>query len=874
MAENYNLGTAYGTIELNASALSRAAAGFDLLGNKMLLIGGAAVAGFGYAVKAAAGFEQQMSRFGAVGNATEGQMDKIREKALQLGRDSAYGASQVVEAFAELAYAGATTHEILSGLGDATIYLAAAGEIPLADAAKDLIVTLDQFGLKGKDAKNTANEMARAANASTASISDLVTSLRYVGTVAGPLNFQFRDVAQSLAILANEGLRGSTAGTSLRGILVGITKPSAAATEAMRQLGIITLDGSNQFFDAAGHIKSMADISEVLKKSTEGLTDKEKANAFATIFQRRAMAAALDLARGGKGAFDDLAASQQYNTTAQRIMKEKLDNLNGSIKILKASLQTFAIVLGEQFQPALKAIADTLREVTNWFIKLPGPVQKIIGSMLLFGGGGLVVAGSMAKIAAVSVRTFKGLNDVGAGFKLMGGLIRNFVSGMQLLGTTLLTNPIFLFIVALVALAVIFYLLYTRSETFRRGIQRIGEAAQAAGRWILQAFKTAWEWVKNNWPDLLLILLGPIGAAIIAWRHFKDQILSALQSVWNWIKSNWDLLTPLLLGPFGLVIIFIKRWGNDFVNLIKSAIDKAVGFINKLPYYFGYMVGFLIAGAVLLQVRLVQLFFRLWGKLLDILTNFASKALALLLNFLLGLPGMFLDTFTAVLNFVINFVEQAIAKFIELGTRTVLAIIQFFGQLPGLIFGFLTSAFLNVVNWGAQVIGSIINTGSQVIGQAVAWFSQLPGMIRGAVGDGYSLLYDWARNIITGLIDGLKSLAGKAKDIASDIGGGVIGGIKSIGHVFSPSKDMIEVGKDYMRGFIIGLGSQQATLKGLVDSAGSAVTGMNLGYPAPVGGQPPAGANYDITINNPVGETSEESLSRTMQKLAYVGIAG
>jgi hypothetical protein len=89
---DYNIGTAHGRIEVDSSSLGRTAASLGFMANRMLLVGGAAVAGFGFAVKAAADFETQLSRFSAVSNATEKDMELVRKKALQLGQDSAFGA--------------------------------------------------------------------------------------------------------------------------------------------------------------------------------------------------------------------------------------------------------------------------------------------------------------------------------------------------------------------------------------------------------------------------------------------------------------------------------------------------------------------------------------------------------------------------------------------------------------------------------------------------------------------------------------------------------------------------------------------------------------------------------------------------------------
>lgn len=903
MAENYNLGTAYGTIELNASALSRAAAGFDLLGNKMLLMGGAALAGFGYAVKSAADFEQQMSRFKAVGNATANQMDTIREKSLQLGRDSAYGASEVVKAFTELAYAGKSTQEIMAGLGDATVYLAAAGEIPLATAAQVLVQQLNAFSKPASDAVHFANEIARAANASTISIDDLNTSLRYIGPTAAQMGLSFRDTTQAIAILGNEGIKGSTAGTSLRGVLVGLINDSKPAREAMHELGLDTNEVGNNFFtadgklrnfkqiseilrgaiggladkvfDANGHLKKQSEIDALLESSTLSLTDKVKLQAFSHIFQRRAMGAAFALAKDGRKAFDDLANSAQYNTTAQDIMKTKLDNLNGSIKILKASLETFGIVVGSQFTPYLKAAADVLRQIVNVFIRLPAPVQKLIGGLLLFGGSFLVVGGAMAKISSLAIKSYGAFVNLGKGLQLMGGLISNFVRGMQLLGTTLLTNPVFLFIAALVILAVIFYLLYTRSETFRRGIHRIGEAAKEAGRWLLQAFKTAWEWIKANWPDLLLILLGPVGAAIIAWRHFKDQILDALKKVWDWIKSNWDLLTPLLLGPFGLVIIIIRRFGHDIVEALKTALNKVKDFFEKLPYYAGYAVGYMIGLIAKFVVNMTQMFVKLWNKLLDLVIQFVADFIRFILNLVLQAPGFFTQMFTQILTAMINWVAQMIAKVVELGVRVILTIIQFFGQLPGMIFGFLMSALGTMIGWVGQMAGAAARIGSEVVDRIVGFFTGLPGKILHELGDGYNLLLQWGKDVMQGALDGLKSIGGGIGGFVSSVGKGIVSGAKSSVGAKSPSTKMMTVGEDVMKGLIIGLKRYSPQLDRFIVGMGGQMTGVPLasygGRPQPA---PAAGATYNTTINNPVAETSEESISRTMQKLAYVGIAG
>jgi phage-related protein len=561
-------------------------------------------------------------------------------------------------------------------------------------------------------------------------------------------------------------------------------------------------------------------------------------------------------------------------------MKEKLDNLAGSIKILKASLQTAAITIGSEFTPYLKIIADVLREVVNAFIKLPAPVKSALGLFLLLGGSSLLVGGALFKISSGALKAYKGFVDLGKGIKIMFGLMGNVVKGFQALNAVLLANPVLLLILALIALAVIFYLLYTKSETFRRGIHRIGEAAQEAGRWILEAFKKVWNWIKSNWDIILAVLLGPFGVVLLVARRWGDQVVAIFNRVVNWIKRNWDIVLAILTGPFGLAILFVRRWGDDFVKLIKSAIDKAVGFIKKLPYYFGYAIGALIGGAVLLQIKLVQLFVRMWGKLLDLITRFGIDFTKESTKFMLRLPDLFISTLTKIITFVVSWVAQMIAKIIELGVKVIATIIQFWGQLPGLILGFLTTALSFVLNWGGQIISAMFNAASTAVQTAVNFFAGLPGRILGALGDAYSLLFGWGKQLVQGLIDGIKSLVGDAVGIVKDIGGGAVSGFKKVVGIGSPSKVMHAAGVDMVRGLVLGLARGTKLLQPSVDVLGKASTALPSNYQGMAGGYVNRSTvsnvekKTEINVFNPVREAAEDSISREMQKLAYVGIAG
>jgi phage-related protein len=578
-------------------------------------------------------------------------------------------------------------------------------------------------------------------------------------------------------------------------------------------------------------------------------------------------------------------------------MQKKLDNLKGSLKILGASLETLGIVIGSNFTPYLKAASDVLRELVNWFIKMPKPMQQIIGFALLFGGSFLVVGGALAKISALSIKSYKAFVDLGKGLQIMGGLMSSAIESMQALWAVMLANPIFLIILALVAIGVAFYLLYTRSETFRRGIQRIWGAIKEGAEWL-------YNWVKQNWPDLIALLFGPIGVAYIIWRHFGDKIKEVAADIWQKVSgffSNlYDAVTGWTAQAYHDVVDWFARLPGVIGGFLAHLIDIVVQFVEKIPYYFGYALGVAIALIVISYKKILDLFTNLFLDLIQLQISFVkwfidktiewgSKTIVAIINFMAQLPGLIWGFLLQVIAFFVNFVAMMVQKTVELGFSVLSTIFQFFSQLPGIILNFLQQALNFVIFIAGQVIQSIINMGYSVISEAWNFFSQLPGTILNAIGDAYHLLYDWGANVIHGLIDGIKSLIGDVTGVIGSIGGGIKDGFSKAVHLGSPSKDFRQYGQWIVQGLILGMQDMGSALGTATQAIGTTIKaaagissdlypakgtgpGYSKGYYDYIPGQPPSGSTTNIEINNPVGETAEDSLSKTMQRLAYVGV--
>lgn len=315
--------------------------------------------GLGIAAKSAADFQSQISGIAAVGGADAvARMSEISAKALQVGKDTTFSASQAATGMQELIKAGVSISDVLGGATDATVALAAATGVDLASAAGIASTAMNTFSLSGADVGKVADIVAGAANASAIDVNDFKFSLSAAGAVAATVGLGFKDTAVAIAELGQAGLKGSDAGTSLKTFLLGLTPSSKSATTAMKELGLITAAGANQFFDAAGKVKSMAEIQGVLQKATAGLTEQQKLSTLQTIFGTDAIRAAAVLSKDGAAGFTEMAAAMD-KVSAADVAKTRLDNLNGSIEALKGSLETAGITIGAALLPGLKLLTDS-----------------------------------------------------------------------------------------------------------------------------------------------------------------------------------------------------------------------------------------------------------------------------------------------------------------------------------------------------------------------------------------------------------------------------------------------------------------------------------------------------------------------------------
>jgi TP901 family phage tail tape measure protein len=243
-----------------ASSISKAGDKLQGLGSKLSLGVTAPLAGIAtMAIKSAADFEQSMNVMQQVSGATAADMQALQEQALQLGAQTSFSAGEAAEAMLELAKAGLSASEISAAIGG-TLDLAAAGGLGLAQAAEITANAVNAFGLEASQASSVANMLAAAANASSVEVTDLAQGMQMASAVFSSSGQSLATLNTALAILGNNGLKGSDAGTSLKTMLMRLTAPTDDAAEKLRELGV-------SVYDAAGNMRALPEVMADLQRA-------------------------------------------------------------------------------------------------------------------------------------------------------------------------------------------------------------------------------------------------------------------------------------------------------------------------------------------------------------------------------------------------------------------------------------------------------------------------------------------------------------------------------------------------------------------------------------------------------------------------------
>ena len=563
----------------------------EAAGRKLLPITGVVTAAGTAAVTTAANFESSMSKVSAVSGASGEELEKLGKKARELASTSKFSASEAAEGLNYMAMAGWKTEDMLDGL-EGVMNLAAASGENLSTTSDIVTDALTAFGLKASDSGHFADVLAAASSNANTNVSMMGETFKYAAPVAGALGFSVEDTAEAIGLMANAGIKGSQAGTSLRTIMTNLAGDVKICGANIGEVTIATTNADG----------SMRDLSEILadcRVAFSGLSESEKAAAAETLVGKNAMSGFLALMNAGEEDINKLSgAIDNCDGSAKKMADTMNDNLQGQLTILKSALEELAISFGELLLPAVTSIVKALQGVVNFLNGLPEPIKKVIVVIAL-------VAAALGPVLIIIGKVVSAIGTIMTLAPKIAAAINTAKTAFAAFNAVLAANPIMLVIMAITALVAAFIYLWNTNEKFRQFWidlwDSIKEIASAAAKAIGDFLKAAWEGIKNVatavwnaiksffstiWNGIKSVfttVVGAIGSFLTsAWNGMK----SVTTTIWNAIKTMfstvWNGIKSVVTTVVGAISSFLSTAWNTIKNTISTVLNGIKSVVSTI----------------------------------------------------------------------------------------------------------------------------------------------------------------------------------------------------------------------------------------------------------------------------------------------------
>jgi len=655
-----------------------------------LVYSGAVVGGFAMAINAAKDFDQSLANVAAAGGKQAAdQMDAIRKKALQLGADTSFSAVEAADAMEVLIKAGLSVNDVLNGAADAAVNLAAAEGISIPEAAEIAAVAMTAFNLEAKQMPAIANEISQAASATKMNVKEFGMAMNQAGAVSKLVGLSFNDMALGITAMGKAGIVGSDAGTSLKTMLMNLNPSTKEQIKLSKELGLMTKDGANAFFDATGKAKSLTDIAGILHNALQGLTQQQKLQALETLFGSDAIRAAAIISEQGAQGMKNLSAEMDSQLSVAEKAKVRQDSLAGSMEKMKGSIETAGILLGTAFIPVLRDLAGMVEKAADWFSKLDPETQKVIVWAALASVALIGVTFAVVKVVSL----FQALATVIGAINFAG-----MASGLKTIGLALYTTGL----QALDAVKKIGIWIATQASAAAAAVAGAARmtasyvaafAVQAAG-WIRSAavamanaliIAAAWL-IANPWALIIAGIIALVAIIIANWDTIKGWLLAA----WEWIKNTAETV-----------------W-----NAIKQF------FIDWWPYILGIFtggIGLVVAFIIDHWEEIKAFTMNVWNAIKNFFVNLWNDIWNAVVNFLVRYNAWWANALAQARETVSTWINNVLQFFRDLPGNIMSAI----GNLLGLLVGMGRDLIQGMINGVKQMAGNIANAAKDVVQGAV-----------------------------------------------------------------------------------------------------------------------------------------------------------
>lgn len=782
------------------------------------------------AVKVGGDFETGMSKVAAISGAAGDELESLSEKAKEMGAKTKFSASEAASAFEYMAMAGWKTADMLGGI-EGIMNLAAASGEDLALVSDIVTDALTAFGLQASDSAHFADILAAASSNANTNVSMMGYTFKYAAPLAGALGYSIEDTAVAIGLMANAGIKGEQAGTTLRTMFSKLT-------------GVVEVSGDKlgdyviEIERADGSIAPLHETLSELRKAFSGLTEAEKLSNAESLVGREAMSGLLSIVNASESDFKKLTkAVSEADGAALKMADTMQDNLQGQITILKSSLEGLGIAFYESIQTPLRDAAESaigyVGQITDAFkseglsaaVEVLGNIFSEVATKAAKAAPELIEAATktikafidglrknLPALSAAAVDIIKslvgGVIDVlpawlEAGVQMLGQLalgiadslpelipqavdaILTFVEGL-LDNIDLLSEAAVELIVALaegliraipklVAKAPV--IIVKLAKALIESTAGLVNAGIELGKKLADAIKnTDWKAVGQKISDTIA---GGFKSQInsIGEKFGIPDLYSQLQQA---VLTGWDALKQACADGWNAIASF-------FTKTIPAWIDSIGEWFNTLPERAG----------------------EAFGRLLGKIYNWGEDVKSFIADTLPKIVDNIVGWFAQLPSRVWDWLQQALAKVKQWGVDTLAAgqqaasgflnkVVEFFQLLPGRIYDFVSDALRRVKDWAANLVNTAKTEIPKFISTVVDLFKSLPQKV-----------FDVGVDLVRGLWDGIKSMAGWIGDKISGFVSSLMRGFRDEAEIHSPSRRMArEFGAPLAQGIEVGFDKQ------------------------------------------------------------------
>lgn len=496
-----------------------------------------------------------------------GDYEKMYEQAKQLGAATQFSAKEVAEGMGELARAGLKPQQVMQAIAG-TLDMAAAEGIEVGRAAEITANALAQFNLQANETARVADVLAKASNLGTLGMEDMAESFKYVGSMAGQMkNQSLEGVSAALVALSNNGIKGSQAGTALRGALARLAAPNKNATAAMKALNM-------QILDSEGNMKSITEIVGQFENATKNMTDTQTAAYAKMLVGETGMSAFMALAKTGQDELNSMTKElQNASGAAEAMAKIKMSGLAGAWELMSGAIDGVVISLGERLAPLLVNITDKvgkLADKANGLFALGDAIRYLSPdtsnfSKMLVGpknNANPNVTNAVGQVTGIAQMT----NDklaIGQNLQTPGGLA---VTKEQIEGV---------------------YNAYSKFNELTGLNLNVEQFMTLSGKLgeVKESFLGLWDTIKEGLSSAVEPLMEAFGVEGASEFDLITSGLEGLKSVFDGLKEVIEFVSPIVKT----FVEIIKEIAGPIIDIVKPSFDDLMSTIQNSSPLWSYI---------------------------------------------------------------------------------------------------------------------------------------------------------------------------------------------------------------------------------------------------------------------------------------------